>query len=384
VTDPPGADARTVPELAAAIHEAREASDPRAAVVAELRYQAAGCAEIGSPLYAHLLEQLAASAAAGGIAWRVLEHRAADPPFSALGLRLMAAVHRLVLAGRAPGLAAFYPSAGGGGEPGGAWEAFARVLAEEFEDVVAGVDRPCQTNEPGRAAALLGGFLSVAAETGLPLRVLEVGASAGLNLRWDHFRYIASPRSWGDAASPVVFDGVFESAPPLEVAAVVAERRGCDANPLDPLDARTQLNLRASAWPDQPERLATLQGALEVAGRVPAVVDRADGPAWVEAQLARHTPGLATVVYHSIVLQYLTDQGRARLRDVITAAGERATADAPLAWLSMEPGGAGRAHVNLSTWPGGRKRLVATAGYHGRPVRWLEVAGEAVPGTGAY
>jgi hypothetical protein len=56
---------------------------------------------------------------------------------------------------------------------------------------------------------------------------------------------------------------------------------------------------------------------------------------------------------------------------VINAAGARATRDAPLARLSMEPGEAGRAHVRLVTWPGGEDRLVATAGYHGRPVDWL-------------
>ena len=44
---------------------------------------------------------------------------------------------------------------------------------------------------------IVGGFLAVAAHTGLPLRTFEVGASAGLNLRWDRFFYEARGATWG-------------------------------------------------------------------------------------------------------------------------------------------------------------------------------------------
>lgn len=366
------------------MHAARERGDARGSVVGELEYQAFGCDLVGSPLYGQLLRRAAADAAAGGVTWEILEDHAADPPFTALALRLMAAVHRLVLTGRAPALARHYPSAGGDLGASGAWEAFHAALHEHREEVRSGIDRPCQTNEPGRAAALLGGFLSVAEATGLPLRVLEVGASAGLNLRWDHFRYVSGTQSWGPAASPVVFDGVYEAPPPLGVEATVVERRGCDLRPQDPTRDDTRLNLMSSAWPDQRERFRALEGALAVAARVPAVVETADGPSWLEAQLARPRRGAATVVYHSIVMQYLTDEGRGRLHDVITAAGARATVDAPVAWLSFEPGGGGRAHVNLTIWPGRPKTLVATSGYHGRPVRWLGPSHAEAEGPGFY
>jgi hypothetical protein len=371
-------------ELVAAIHAARERGDARGGVVAEFEYQAFGCDLIGSPLYGELLGHAAADAAAGGVTWEILAVHAGEPPFTALALRLMAAVHRLVLTGQAPTLARHYPSAGGDLGVAGAWQAFHGVLRARRDEVANGLSRPCQTNEPGRAAALLGGFLSVAERTGLPLRVLEVGASAGLNLRWDHFRYVSGDQAWGPAGSPVVFDGVYEAPPPLGVEARVVERRGCDPNPQDPSSDETRLNLMSSAWPDQLERFRTLAGALEVAARVPAMVDTADGPTWLEPQLDRPHRGVATVVYHSIVMQYLTDERRRRLHDVITAAGARATADAPLAWLSFEPGGGGRAHVKLATWPGRPSALVATSGYHGRPVRWLGDAGEETEGPGFY
>ena len=53
---------------------------------------------------------------------------------------------------------------------------------------------------------------------------------------------------------------------------------------------------------------------------------------------------------------------------------ERATPDAPVCWLRMEPAGE-VADVRLSTWPGRDgghdEELLATTGYHGPPVRWL-------------
>jgi hypothetical protein len=63
-------------------------------------------------------------------------------------------------------------------------------------------------------AALIGGFLTVSAETGHPLRILEVGASAGLNLRFGHFWYQSGEHELGDPASPVRFVDVWERQPP--------------------------------------------------------------------------------------------------------------------------------------------------------------------------
>ena len=75
----------------------------------------------------------------------------------------MGGVHRLVILGRAPGLAWFYPSVGGEGDPEDAWPAFRAVLDEHRDELRAGLDQPPQTNEVGRAAALIGGLLHVAA-----------------------------------------------------------------------------------------------------------------------------------------------------------------------------------------------------------------------------
>jgi hypothetical protein len=122
----------------------------------------------------------------GEVVYAVLQGHERDPGPSALALRLMGAVHRLVLRGDAPALARHYPSAGG--RPGDPWPPFLDVLRDWREELAPMIEQPVQTNEPGRCAALLGGFLEVARDTGLPLRLLEVGASAGLNLRFDAYR----------------------------------------------------------------------------------------------------------------------------------------------------------------------------------------------------
>src|SRR5262245_44634025 len=88
------------------------------------------CAALRSPPYAGLLGRLAADVEAGGPALAVLRGHEADPPGSALALRLLGAVHRLVLEGRAPDLAAFYPSAGGDAGRGDPWPAFRALLAD--------------------------------------------------------------------------------------------------------------------------------------------------------------------------------------------------------------------------------------------------------------
>lgn len=348
----------------------------RGIIATILRVQAEWCQTLGSPLYASLLPQAADDAEAGGPVWDVMRGHEGDPIGSALAPRFVGSVHRVALEGKAPDLAAFYPSLGGEAA-GDAWPAFRSAVEANSDELRALVELPVQTNEVGRSAALLGGFLAVARETGLPLRVLEIGSSAGLNLRWDRYRYESGAWAWGDPASPVRFVDASTGATPELAEATVAERAGCDASPIDAATEEGRLTLLSYTWPDQVHRFALLRGGLEVAAGVPAAIDRADGPSWLAERIAQTRPGLATVVFHSIVSQYLEADGRTRLASVLRGAASRARADAPLAWLRFEPTrleGGGRFLVHLTTWPGGEERLLAEAHPHGPPVDWLASA----------
>ena len=345
----------------------------RANLLACLHVQAYGCARAGSPFYAALLERIGADVEAGGPTWNILGPYSAEPPDAAVALRFLGAVHRLVLEGRAPGLARHYPSVGGDGDPDAAWAALRTLLATHGAALAPYLERPPQTNEVGRAAALVGGFLTIASERNLPLRLLEIGASAGLHLRFDHYRYETADLAFGDTASPVRFAGLWEGTPPFDAACTVAVREGCDVDPVNPVTQEGRLRVTSYVWPDQRDRLAALHGALEVAARVPANVERGDAPGWLAAKLAQPARGVATVVFQSIVWQYLSVEDQERVRRIIEEGGSRATPDAPLAWLRFEPS-ADRmcCEVRLRSWPGrSDDRLLATAGYHGPPVRWL-------------
>lgn len=341
--------------------------DARATIARRLRTQGKACGELGSPLYADLLEQAARDVESGGATWAVLTGHEQDPGPSALALRLLGAVNRIVLRGEAPELAGVYASASDD-----AWPAFERILIERAGELRREVDKGVQTNEVGRAGALAPAFLFAARETGSrELRMLEVGASGGLNLRWDAFGYRHGERTWGDASSPVQLGDPYEDGtPPLDVEVTVVARAGCDPNPVDVTTDEGARTLLSFVWPDQHRRGDDLRAAIDVARRVPASVERSEAAPWVTRQLSTPAPGGLTIVYHSVVMQYLTEEGRAAFVAAVEEAGTRATPDAPLAWVRFEPTRR-TFEVRVTTWPGGEERLVAESGAHGRPVRWL-------------
>jgi hypothetical protein len=285
---------------------------------------------------------------------------------------LLGGAHALALSGKAPELAAFYPSCGGSpeSEPGSpmAWAALRRVLAEQGETVRAWLDWPPQTNEVGRAAALLGALRHVAAAVSLPIRLAEVGASAGLNLRADHFFVSGPAGSQGDPESPVVLSHGWLGDPLPSSQIEVVERTGGDLAPIDPLTGKGQLTLTAYVWADQADRLSRLRGAFEIARQVPAEV-RAESASATVARL-NLAAGTWTVLWHSIFRQYLSDLQRAELAEGVAALGATATSSARFAYVYLEQSRAGGCPVTLTTWPGGHRRVLGSAPAHGLPVRW--------------
>jgi hypothetical protein len=348
---------------------------PAEATARRVRRQALACRELGSPLYAGLLGYAADDLLAGGPVAAVLDGYLDAPWRSALALRMLGGVHALVLTGQAPGLAAFYPSAGGTADPGPdgvrAWAALREVLAGQRDAVRGWLDRPPQTNEVGRAAALLGGLRHIAAEARLPVRLVEIGASAGLNLRADRFHVAGEAGEYGDPASPVSLTGAWLGTPPPEEPVEVAERAGGDRSPIDPTTDSGRRARAAYVWPDQRERMERLRGALVIAAAVPAELRQ---------ELASDTlkrislaDGSWTVLWHSIVRQYLDDEQRAAVTEGINALGAAATASARFAWLCLEPHrrtSNGECLVTLVTWPGGIQRVLGSAPPHGVPVTW--------------
>lgn len=329
-------------------------------------------------LYWHLTKAMADDLDADGVTADICRGWEDAAPGDVVQLRLLAGLFREVLRGHADELAPFYPCLGGEADPGDAWPVVRDVLARSVTTLQESLTIAPQTNEVGRSAALLVGLTHAVRRTGMPrVRLLEPGASAGLNLLFDHFRFEGEGWAWGDASSPVVVDGLgAQGFSPIDFD--IVERRGCDLFPVDASTDEGALRLRSFVWPFQVGRHERLAGALGLAARHPVVVDCAGGAEWVAEQLERPVDdGVLTVVWQSVTRQYwppdevaaldrIIDDGRARL---------------PLSRVSMEsPQGTGfdRVTDHSAALPVVEVdgEVIARCDYHGPPLELLDVLGQ--------
>jgi hypothetical protein len=347
-----------------------DASATEAAVRAAFARQAHWAEKLGSPfmvrLCALLGERLDRTTEVGR---RVLDWPGTADSFSdALPLRLTGGLHALVRRGDAPRLAECYPPQPLP-EADTLWAALAPVLADP--DLLPWLDSAPQTNEVGRSAVLMSGLLALAARFSKRVELLELGASAGLNLVLDRYGYDLGGVHAGDPASPLQLKPEWKGPPPPSARVEVVARRGVDLNPLDA--RRDGDRLLAYVWPDQARRLAQLEAALAVAAEDPPQIEPGDAAKWTEDRLAEAPiPGTTRVVLHSVAFQYFPEATKARIAAVLEQAGAAAGAGAPLAWLRYEHDpGEERITLRLRTWPGGEERLLAHCHPHGSSIRWL-------------
>jgi hypothetical protein len=338
-----------------------------------LRAQGEFCAASGSAMYGELFELVAGDVESGGVFARILSGHEDDPSRQAVPLRLLGGLHRLVLEDGAPELRRWYPSTGGTWDATAAWPEITRVAVEHTETLRAALEHPPQTNEVGRSAALIGGLLRINREFDFPIRLFEIGTSAGLNLRADHFQYRFPGGRWGPADSPVRIDDAWGGALPPDGALRIVERHGYDIAPIDVTGGAGEMTALSYLWPDQSARLARLRGAIAVARRVPAQLHRERAGHAVAAMTL--ADGALTVLWHSIMWQYLDDAEQAAIGSAVNALGEQADARSPFAHLTLEParGGPGAPlefQVRARCWPGGDLQVLAKCHAHGAPVDW--------------
>lgn len=288
-----------------------ELVDSRDALVWQRDYVVAA----GSPTAALILEAAVEDLDAGGALSDVLpaQSRFGDLP----GLRVMAAIHRLALDRRAPDVALWLPTLGGHPPASPAQRsAFRRAvqsaLAREASVVADSLARTPQTNETGRAA-LLRCALS-REDPGRPVRLREIGASAGLNLRAD-----ALPGLPGLERGPLPS---------------VIDRLGCDLAPVDIGTVEGRALLGSYIWVDDVERFRRLSAAMAVAQAVPARLVEMDAAVFC-GNLDVHA-GTTTVLWHSAMWLYLPDPTRTAIDAAVAALGEQARPDAPFVRVSWE------------------------------------------------
>ena len=329
-------------------------------LVTAFEAQKQACDLLGSPLTRDIVGFCGADFVANGPVANLVRGWQGDPLNDNVPLRLAGFVHHTALSGDAS-LNGFFASCDG------AYHDSDRVTLETaMRDLFSREEKAArrflrsapQTNETARSAMLLLAFSEISKRFAMPLRLREMGASAGLNMFFDRFHYTLQTdngtRDWGDKKSPLSLEATWRGTPPdLTDKIEVASRRGCDLFPVDISNADARLKLQSWIWGDMPERRARLLAALQIADTAPPQIDRADAAGWVAAQIMQRPVGEVTVLYHSIVWPYLDVSQRFAIESAFAQAGEDVRPDAPLVWLKMDGRELGTiARLSYRIWSG--------------------------------
>jgi hypothetical protein len=234
------------------------------------------------------------------------------------------AIHFLLLQGAKHPLCAFFPSVSHStstdSDPYPYFRSFSLENKKRIRHLIS--SRRVQTNEVQRCACLLPAFGQVARESPKrPLSILDIGASAGLNLLWDRYGYdYGMGRKYADPDSPVQISCTLrgELRPPIpEVLPPVESRVGIDLNPINVRNPEEMLWLRSLVWPENTRRAELLQQAIGLAKQEPPRVVAGD-VLDVLPDVLSGLPGDTTIcLFHSHTVYQFPQELRDRLSSLI-------------------------------------------------------------------
>jgi hypothetical protein len=293
-----------------------------------------------SPLYERICLAVAGDRA-------LLEYLRTVPPSAQLPPALLAAVHYLVIEGADTALAAIY--AGEAHEdPGPPFLDFWRAQRDAVDRILA--TRHIQTNDCGRSALIAPALTWVASRFGRPLALVDVGASAGLNLRCDRYRIdYGSYGTTGPGDSPVRIEcKVVGGRPPIAARLPPIESRiGIDRSPVDLGDPDDVRWLLACIWPDS-GRLERTAASIRLAQADPPQVLAADANEAISGVLAGLGDGALVTIVTTWAFAYLSMGDRQEFVGRLAAASH----DRDVAWVSAEgPGTVEPLEAEVATHP---------------------------------
>ena len=245
---------------------------------------------------------------------------------------ILGAVHFLLLRGEQHTLKRFYGTLGGEvsaerEDPFPEFRNFVLSHRGAIERLIA--TRVTNTNEIGRSALLHPGFRAIASKVDLPLSLIEIGPSGGLNMIWDSFgvryRKDGAVRASINDNAPLIIECELrgDRTPPTTASPSVAGRVGLELNPVNLANADDRDWLRALIWPNQVDRLERLDRAIELFGAHKPLIKAGDAltllPDALAAVPSRETP----CVYHTIAVYQFSRAMRQALDDILTVAGLR-------------------------------------------------------------
>ncbi|WP_036223006.1 DUF2332 domain-containing protein [Maritalea myrionectae] len=335
--------------------------------------QAEACAALGSPFTAQLCTLMAKHHFSAAKIEEKLANWPGDVTYRthSVPLRMCGALNSLARSGQAPALTALYPPHHAKKLDAAFWQVLDRAVVEFEEQILTQLEFAPQTNEVRRANGLMPALLHLSAAFDRPIKLYEMGASAGLNLVLDQFAYQFADEHYGPQSAPFTLQPDWQGPTPPHANIDIVHRAGCDLNPLDVSTRDGKERLMSYIWPDQMERVERTEHAIELATHLGVKVDKRDAATWLKHQLASMTPGHLHVVYNTVAFQYFPTEAQNEIRALLVEKGRTANPNMQLVWLQIEadnkaPGFA----ITQQVWPGGDMVELARIDAHGRWVTW--------------
>ena len=280
-----------------------------------------------SPIYGRIADAVAADR-------EVIEILREAPPAAHLPPAPMAGIHYLLLDGLDHPLAAVYAGESDA-DPG---PLFLDLCRAERTRLLALLEtRRVQTNDCGRSAIIGPALTWAAARFPGPYVFIDVGTSAGINLRCDRFRLdYGSHGVTGPVDSAVRVDcAVRGGDPPIADRLPVFDHRlGIDLSPIDLSDPADAQWLLACVWPDS-GRAERVRQSILLAQRDPAPIVAGRANEVLPGVLAALPASASVFVTTTWAFGYFSIDERSGFVDILRSESLRR----PIAWLSAENNG---------------------------------------------
>lgn len=343
-----------------------------ARVAEGIKVQAEHCRRNDAPVTARIVEAQLALMQGDTMCGRRIANWPGLPLEDALPLRFAGGLHHLHLTGADDRLGPIYQiEVTEQAEVDALIDAITR---DHDAQLLPWLDGPPQTNEAGRSANFMAALLWLSPRIGTQFELNEVGASAGINTMMERYHYDLGGTTIGPAKSPMRIKPDWRGPPPLGAPVEIVSISGCDQAPVYLSDHEAALRVKSYVWPENSDRLTRMDAAIALAAEAAPNVVKADALDWVLKRIAAPQKShVARIFNHSIVWQYIPEDRRQKIRSAIEAAGQKATAQCPLAWVMLETNRETFKHeLTVKYWPGPNDwQLLAEAHAHGAWINWL-------------
>jgi hypothetical protein len=364
-----------------------ECLGPGVRAKAQIALEAAKARAFGKSFVAAILEGLLRTLWHAPRVVRVIEQWPGDLASAGVIFRLNSGLHALARSGRYPQLQSLYRMATQETVPDPIEldPTLALALADGEDELLLWLTGPTQTNEVARVAGLAAVLAELSADDPLSCSLIELGASAGLNLNLARYDVHMGGHRVGDAASEIRIAPRWAGSSPRPGPLLINRAVGVDINPINvarPADAE---RLLAYIWPGEHARTERLRAAIALARRYRPMVEQGHAGNWLERQLAAPQASRERrVVFHSMVLQYLPLAEQQQIDRLMADAGERASKEQPLVRVGLEwNDNRSSVELGVTLWNGGpgsgRTILAARCHPYAEWIEWLGTGADVTP-----